>query len=151
MVLSFSTRQPSVIRLYCLIAMYLPALILHAARPDLGSSDAPSEHHSHRSTISMRLRLAESGQWSELCHDLLQAQMLIPPPKESKEALWETKCSRAATRSLACGWSIAFRALAPDPCPPLHEDTFNKVAQKIHTQPSDTSERAELLRLCRQA
>ena len=135
MVLSFKTRQPSIVRLYCLIAMYLPALILHAARPDPGSPEAPAEHHSHRSTISMRLRLAENGQWSELCHDLLQVQLLVPPPKESKEALWETKCSRAATRSLAGGWSIAFRALAPDPCPPLHEDTFQKVAQNSTRNP----------------
>ena len=61
MVLSFKTRQPSIVRLYCLIAMYL-AFILHAARPDPGSLEAPAEHHSHRSTISMRLRLAENGQ-----------------------------------------------------------------------------------------
>ena len=33
MVLSFQTKQPAVILLYSLLAMYLPALILHDVRP----------------------------------------------------------------------------------------------------------------------
>ena len=126
MVLSFRTRQPIVIRLYCLIAMYLPALILHDARPDCSCRDATDTHYSHRSTIALRLRAAENAQCSSLCQELLQAHLLVSPPKEKKEALWETKCARAATRSLAGGWAIVFRALQPDRCPPSKKTHFKK-------------------------
>jgi hypothetical protein len=103
---------------------------------------------SHRGSITSRLKQAESGNWIPLIEELLQAHVNKDPNKEAKEALWPTKCMRAASRSLAGGWAVAFRALHSDTCPPPNEDTFNKVASKFRTDTSPPQTASELQRLC---
>ena len=133
MVLSFKCGNPSIVRLYTLITIYLPALVLHDSRSGTQHLLPDQTALSHRSTILARIKRAEAGEWNILVEELLQAHRDKDPNKEAKEAIWTTRCARAAQRSLAGGWNMAFRALQTDPCPPASKATFDKVAEKFYT------------------
>ena len=124
---TFDTNNSSLQKLHALLLLYLPALILHdSRRKDDNRPDAPS----HRSIINLRLRQAEAGIWLPLVDDLLQAHIEFHQLSSPKTPTWKTKCARAAHKSLSCSWSLAFRALQEDSCPPPSQDTFDKVALK---------------------
>jgi hypothetical protein len=95
--------------------------------------------------------MAEAGHWVPLVESLLHAHIRDQVPKEPKEPLWQTKCLRAAQRSLNGGWGIAFRALQADHCPPNCEETFQKVSDKFLMDPLSPADSTCLLELCRKA
>ena len=130
MVLSFKSGNAPLVRLYTLITIYLPALVLHDARTITQHLLPDQTALLRKSTILARIKQAEAGEWNLLIEELLQAQRDRDPNKEAKEAIWTTRCARAAQRSVAGGWNLAFRALQTDPCPPSSKATFDKVAEK---------------------
>jgi len=148
MVISFKSGNPSIVRLYTLITIYLPALVLHDSRTSTQHLLPDQTALSHRGTVLSRIKNAEAGEWNILIEDLLQAHRDRDPNKEAKEAIWTTRCARAAQRSLAGGWNMAFRALQTDPCPTPCKETFDKVAEKFYTNPIEEQAAAtfEILR-----
>ena len=127
--------------MHALILLYLPALILHdSRRKDDSNPDAPS----HRSTINLRLRQAEAGLWLPLVDDLLLAHIEFHQLSSPKLSTWKTTFARAAHKSLSGSWSLAFRALHDDNCPPPSQETFDKVALKFICSDVPSQERATL-------
>ena len=121
---SFDIDNPSLQKMHALILLYLPALILHdSRRKDDNNPDAPS----HRSTINLRLRQAEAGLWLPLVDDLLLAHVEFHQLSSPKLPTWKTKCARAAHKSLSGSWSLAFRALQEDNCPPPSQALMAKL------------------------
>ena len=108
MVLSFKSGNASIVRLYTLISIYLPALVLHDSRTSTQHLLPDQTSLSHRSTILAHIKMAEAGEWNVLIEELLQAHRDKDPNKEAKEAIWTTRCARAAQRSLSGGWNMAF-------------------------------------------
>ena len=138
---SFDVDNPALQKMHALILLYLPALILHdSRRKDDNNPDAPS----HRSTINLRLRQAEAGLWLPLVDDLLLAHVESHQLSSPKLPTWKTKCARAAHKSLSGSWSLAFRALQEDNCPPPSQDTFEKVALKFICTEVPSHEQAAL-------
>ena len=128
LVKTFDTNDVSLQKLYALILLYLPALILHDSRRN---TDDAATTSSHRSIISSRIKQAESGLWLPLVDDLIQAHLEHLQQTTPKTPTWKTRCSRAVHKSLSGSWSLAFRALQADSCPPLSQDTFDQVATKF--------------------
>jgi hypothetical protein len=87
MVLSFATHDEPTIKLYTLIAMYLPALVLHDSRASMQHRNELEPTTSNRGSINARLKQAEGGNWIPLFEELLQAHVNKDPNKEAKEAL----------------------------------------------------------------
>ncbi len=99
---------------------------------------------SHRSTINLRLWQAEAGLWLPLVDDLLQAHIEFHQQSSPKLPTWKTECARAAFKSLSGSWSLAFRALQEDNCPPPSQETFDKVALKFICSEVSAQEQATL-------
>ena len=80
MVLAFESNNTPSVRLYTLVATYLPALILHDSRQTLQHlSETELDTVSNRSVIAWRLWLAEAGDWTPLVYTILEAHLQTDP------------------------------------------------------------------------
>ena len=137
-------KSESVSQFYTLLFQKITVLILFNQKHTTSDSGDVSD----RTTVHERLTMAETGQWVPLIHELLCALQTVKPIRATAAETWKSKCHRAVDASLGGSWSLAFRALQTDTCPPRTPDTFNKVVATFITKPLPAHPSSQLKALC---
>ena len=130
MLLAIDKSVP-VSQFYTLLFQKITVLILYNHKHTSSDTGEAGD----RTTVHERLAMAETGQWVPLIQELLTALQSVKPVRATSAEAWQAKCHRAVDASLGGSWSLAFRALQNDTCPPRTPDTFQKVVSTFITQP----------------